>query len=234
MPTDFAVGTTNAKRGVMKKADEKRLLQAWLKPDNKRRILSHAVRYARAFPATPEDLVQMTWVILSQAAFFAPNANVVWLAQDAMQNLSANRKRTQDYKRMRFFSHKLDDRIPNYDIDWDDYFADIDQTANEDMEKGTFPNPEQALLAKERVLTSQKFIAELKKLLTPIELGIVTEGEDENYDTTELQQKLKCSRNEIYEARRTMKEKAVKLRARWEAGGRELTALPKQTKKEET
>jgi DNA-directed RNA polymerase specialized sigma24 family protein len=216
----------------MRREDQKRLLRQWLEPRNKNKIYSHAVRYAAVFRAEPEDLVQWTFEILWKRAAFGPNEYVVFLAQDVMQGLAANRRRSLDHKRTRLFSHEPREKevdepdVDNLDTDQNK----VDEVVDADAERNRTPNPEKALLEKERVETYRKFLEELKAGLTPIELGIVGEGEDDNYDTTELQKKLKCTRDQIYEARRTIKEKAVKLRDRWTAGGRALPGFPGRTK----
>jgi hypothetical protein len=212
----------------MRKEDKKRLLRQWLEPNNRRRIYSHAVRYAQVFRAEPHDLLQSTFEILSKRPSFGPDENVVWRAQDVMQNLAKDRKESQDYKRTRLFSHELLEKpVEEPDVD----NLDTEQNTVEEIDDASArphqaPNALQALLEKERVLTYRKFLEELKAGLTPIELGVITEGEDENFDATELQKKLKCARSEIYEARRHIKEKAEKLRDRWIAGGRELPGFP--------
>lgn len=171
-------------------------------------------------------------MIVSQRAAFGPNDNVIWLAQDAMQNLAANHKRTQEYRRVRLFSHEttspLDDFAEN---EWIDPSGELFH--NEEAQAHGGPNPERALLEKERVITHREFLWELKKSLDRVELGVVLAGEDESFDTTELQQRLDCTRDQIYEARRTIKAKALKQRDRWVAGGRLLPGFSATKKKEE-
>ena len=197
----------------MNNADKKRLLRAWLSPKNKRRIYSHAVHYSRVFRATPDDLVQWTWVILSQRPSFGPGENVIWRAQDAMQNLAANRVRTKDYKLTSFFSH-----APIGDEEEGEIY-------DERQVVGTIPHPEAILIERENVELCRAFIAELMETLSPIERGLVSEGMEENYDTTELQQKLKATRDQISKARVTLKEKAEKLAGRWTNANRPLPAF---------
>jgi len=217
----------------MNKNDMKRLLRAWLEPKNKQRIFSHAKRYSKVFrDRDPEDLIQDAWVVVSQRESFGPDDKVIWLAQDAMQNLAANHKRTQGYRRERLFSHETTAPLDDYaENEWIDESGEVFQ--NEEAHAHGSPSPEKAVIEKERVLIYREFLSELKTTLGRIELGIVIAGEDETFDTTELQQKLKCTRDQIYEARRTIKEKALKLRDRWAAGGRVLPGFLAMKKKKE-
>ncbi len=138
-----------------------------------------------------------------------------------MQSLAANHKRTQEYKRVRLFSHETTSPIEDYaENEWIDEAGEVFH--NEEAQAHGGPNPERALILKERVLIYREFLSELKTTLDRIELGIVVAGEDESFDTTDIQRSLKCTRDQIYEARRTIKEKALKLRDRWAAGGRML------------
>jgi DNA-directed RNA polymerase specialized sigma24 family protein len=205
----------------MTRFDQKRLLRAWLDPKHKRLLFKLAVRYARVFRESPEDLLQRTFEILWQRASFGPDENVVWRAQDAMQNLAANRKRSFAYKKVGLFENR-----PSDDED--------EERDDEARVPGHAPDPEALLIERETTETYRAFIAELKEELRSnrVALGVVTEGEDENFDTTELQQKLGASREQIYEARRSIKAKAVELRDRWHHTGRELPGFP-GVKKEE-
>jgi hypothetical protein len=216
----------------MRHRDKKRLLEAWLEPGNKRRILKLARRYVRYFRAEPEDLIHMMFEVLWRRPSFGVDDNVFWLAQDAIQNLVKNRRRSQDYKRLRFFPHKTTTPLDDYaENEWIDESGE--EFEDENLHATPFPNPEKALLEKERVETYRTFLGELKKTLDPIELAVLEDGEDDSYDTTELQKKLRCSRDRIYEARRSIKARALELRKRWEAGGRLLPGFLAIKKKEE-
>jgi hypothetical protein len=103
--------------------------------------------------------------------------------------------------------------------------------ADENVHATHLPNPQQALLEKERVETYRAFLAELKASLDRIERAVVEAGETDTYDTTELQRKLRCDRGRIYQARKTIKDRAEKLRQRWEAAGRPLPNFQISTKK---
>jgi hypothetical protein len=203
----------------MNKKDTKRLLEAFLA--KKRRILKLAKRYVFPFNAEPEDLVQMTWEVLARRPSFGPDDNVVWLAQDAMRNLVKDRKKSHDYHRLRFFSHNTTSPIEDYaENEWIDESGE--EFDNESLHAHPAPNPERALLEKERILTYRAFLDELKKSLDPVELAVVVAGEKDADDTTDLQKQLRCSRDRIYQARFTIKQKGLKLRERWTAAGREL------------
>lgn len=216
----------------MNKNDQKRLLRAWLEPKNKRRILKLARRYVHHFRVEPEDLVQMIFEVIWRRPAFGPDDNVVWRAQDAVVNLVKNRRRSQDYKRLRFFSHKTTTPMEDYaENEWVDEAGEVFE--DENLHATTFPNPEQALLEKERVETYRAFLAELKTSLDAVELAIVEAGEEDDDDTTELQKKLRCTRDRIYVARRSIKAKALMQRMRWEAGGRLLPGFLAIRKKEE-
>jgi DNA-directed RNA polymerase specialized sigma24 family protein len=148
----------------MNKNDQKRLLRAWLEPKNKRRILKLARRYVHRFRVEPEDLVQMIFEVIWRRPEFGPDDNVVWRAQDAVVNLVKNRRRSQDYKRLRFFSHKTTTPIDDYaENEWVDEAGEVFE--DENLHATTFPNPEKALLEKERVETYRAFLTELKASL---------------------------------------------------------------------
>jgi hypothetical protein len=205
----------------MTPADQKRLLRAWLDPKNKRILFKLAVRYARVFRESPQDMLQRTFEILLQRPTWQIE-NVIHRAQDAMQNLAANRKRSFAYKRVGLFENRPKS---------DEEDEDDDQAAL----PGHVPDPEALLIERETVETYRAFITELKEELRQnrIALGVLTEGEEENFDTTELQQKLGATREQIYEARRTIKAKAESLRDRWLANQkRELPGFPGVKKKE--
>ena len=209
----------------MRKRDQKRLLQAWLEPKKKWRIFKLAKRYASYFWAQPADIVQMLWEVVSRRDSFGPDEDVFFLAQDALHNLVKDRKKSQEYLRLRHFSHKsttpLDDFAEN---EWIDEAGEVFE--DENLHATTFPHGEVAVIEKERVEIFREFIGALKELLDPIELAIIQDGEADNYDTTALAKKLRVKRDRIYEARRKIKEKAVALRKRWEAAGRPLPNFP--------
>jgi len=204
----------------MKEGDKKRLLKAWLLPKNKRILFKLAVRYARVFREKPEDLLQRTFEILLRRDKWELD-NVLWRAQDAMQNLAANRKRSFAYKSEVFFANR-----PH-----DDEEEDRDDEARV---RGDFPDPEAALIERETVETYRAFIKELKAALAKnaIALRVLSEGEDESYDTEDIKTKLKnedgitATREQIYDARRAIKDKAIELRNRWRDAGRELPGFP--------
>jgi hypothetical protein len=203
----------------MRPRDKKRLLEAFLA--KKRRILKLAERHVVHFHTEPEDLVQMTWEILARRPSFGPEDNVVWLAQDAMRNLVKARVRSEDYARLDFHNHEAKTPIADdAENEWVD--EDGQEVDDERLHVHPAPSPERAVLEKERVETYRAFFAELKESLDPMERAIVEAGEKEADDTTDLAKQLRCSRDRIYQARFTIKQKALKLRARWAAAGREL------------
>jgi uncharacterized protein YfkK (UPF0435 family) len=189
-----------------------------------------AKRYARYFWAEPEDVTQMIYQVVARRPSFGPDDNVVWLAQDALHNLVQNRKRSPEYRRLRHFSHETTTPLPD---DAENEWIDEDDVvfADENVHATPRPNPEQAVLEKERVETLRTFLAELKESLDPVERTVLEAGETDSYDTTELQRKLRCTRERIYVARRTIKDQAQKLRQRWEAAGRSLPGFRFSAKK---
>ena len=217
----------------MRRRDEKRLLEAWLEPRNKWRIYKLAKRFARYFWAEPADVTQMIWGVLSRRDSFGPGDNVVWLAQDALHNLVKDRKRSQDFKRLRHFSHQTTTPLDDYaENEWVDEAGEV--LADENLHATTFPHGEKAVLEKERALTYRAFLAELKKSLDAVELAVLEAGEDDSDETTDLQRKLRCKRDRIYAARRSIKEKALELRKRWQAAGRLLPGFRSLKKEAES
>jgi hypothetical protein len=217
----------------MRQADKKRLLAAWLEPKNKRRIFKLATRHAPTLRLEPDDVIQMAFEVVWKRPAFGPGDDVVWRAQDAIQNLVKNRKRSQEHKRLRFFSHKTTTPLDDYaENEWVDEAGEVFE--DENLHAALAPSPERALLEKERVLTYRAFLDELKTSLDPVELAIVASGEADDYETTELQRTLRCPRATIYEARRSIKKKALKLRERWAAAGRELPGFGAPGEKENT
>jgi hypothetical protein len=203
----------------MRARDKKRLLEAFL--EKRARILKLAKRHAVHFRAEPEDLVQMTWEILARRAAFGPDDDVVRLAQDAMENLVKDRQGSQDYKRLRFASHKKTRAVDDYaPVEWVDEAGE--EVDDERLHAHAAPSPERAVLEKERVETYRAFFTELKESLDSVERAIIEAGEKDADDTADLEKQLRCSRERIYKARFTIKQKALKLRARWAAAGREL------------
>jgi hypothetical protein len=216
----------------MRERDQKRLLQAWLEPKNKRRIFKLAKRFIHHFRAEPEDIVQMMFEVVWRRPAFGRDDNVVWLAEDAVQNLVKNRRRSQEYTRLRFFSHKTTMPIDDYaENEWVDEAGEVFE--DENVHASHIPTPEKAVLEKERVETYRAFLTELKESLDPLERAIIEEGERDNDETTELQKKLRESRERIYKARFNIKTKALALRKRWEASGRLLPGFPSVKEKEE-
>jgi hypothetical protein len=209
----------------MRQRDKKRLLEAWLEPKNKRRILKAARKYSHHFRAEPEDLIHAAFEIVWRSPSFGPDDDVVFRAQDAMQDLVKNRTRSNDYKKLRFFSGKTTSPIEDYaENEWVDESGET--LDDENLHAATFPHGEKAVLEKERIETYREFFDELEKSLDPIERAVLRDTAADVDDTVELQKKLRCSRDRIYKARFNIKTKAFELRRRWEAAGRVLPGFP--------